>query len=553
MKRASWINASILLLVVLVSAAFGYRALERPRIDSVLPASFSSGEAVTLRGKNFGSEQENRKILLDDSPLTQSSYLSWSDEEIVFLLPPSVDSGLIQVSTPLGTSNPEVVISSARLPGKPSGILRTALGPSIMALEPSEAAIGSLVEIEGINFGSNVQFSQVKFSRNAAGMDSGGEVAGPASPTGNRDVSYVEPEYPALMYERWDDKNIAVRVPEGAGSGTVSVSTPQGESQPFTFRVTPGTGTKYLYAPAAYSVQFKIRIRKKDPKASATLVLYVPNPADSFSQSFDSIQEQSHEPYLDDYGQVAVLKIDDFPESEVLVARTALVTVYGVETDLDAYRDSFSGGLVPPFLDAYVKADSLVPAREKEILNLAAKVTGKEKNLQKKAVLIRNWLAKSISWKAAPGQKDSPLAAIKEGAAGSRSYALLAAALLRATGLPAIPISGFLVRKDGVSVPHFWLEYYLPAVGWIPWDPVLALGEHPLGFDAGLEDPADYFGSLDNRHIAISRGLTKVAPLLGGSDLQSAKAGWSFQTLFEESLGGAYSSSWQEIEILASY
>ncbi len=119
--------------------------------------------------------------------------------------------------------------------------------------------------------------------------------------------------------------------------------------------------------------------------------------------------------------------------------------------------------------------------------------------------------------------------------------------------MPARPVAGFLARGDGVSLPHYWLEYYLPTVGWIPWDPVLAEGRRPLGFDAGFDDAAHYFGALDNRHIAVSEGLARISPLLGGDASQTAKAPWSFQTLFEESMGAEYVSAWEEMKILGSY
>ena len=537
------------MVLLTVAAAAAYWYFETPRIASVDPLAFSPGEVVAIRGRNFGSARGKSRVFLDSSPLTQSSYISWTDDEIKIIPPPSLDSGLLLVATPFGKSNPEIVISSAQLPGKPENAVQAAAGPSILAINPPEATIGSLVEIDGINFGSNIQFSDVRFSRNTAGKNPGAEGADSAASLTSPDADYVVPEDPGLMYESWDDKSISLRVPEGAGSGTVIVRTPQGESAPFTFKVAQGSGAKYLFNPAVYSLVFKVRLRKTQPKQSGTIVLYMPNPPATFSQSLTSIQEESPEPFMGDYGKVAVFKLSDLTGNETVVSRTALVTVHSVETDLAAYKDSFASGKIPNFLSAYVAEDSLVPARAVEIQALAAKVAGKEKNLQRKAALIRTWLEKSVGWKPSSTARDTPLSALKDGQAGSRTYALLATALLRAAGLPAVPISGFLARKDGISIPHFWLEYYLPAVGWIPWDPVLALGSRPLGFDLALDDPRHYFGSLDNRHIAISRGMTNVAPLLGGSDMQTAKVPWSFQTLFEESLGAPYASSWQEIEI----
>lgn len=553
MRRARRRRAIGLLFASLALAISAYLLLNAPRVTSIDPIAFAPGGVITIQGRNFGESRGDSRVLLDASPLTQTSYISWSAKKIELLLPISLDSGIIQVVTSFGASNPDIVISSANLPLKPENSAQAASGPAIKTISPAEASIGSIVEIEGINFGSNVQFSRVRFSRNTAGKEPGGIVDSEKEPVEPMDSSFIEPEDPMSMYESWDDKRISVRVPEGAGTGTVIVSTPQGDSEPFTFHVKQGSGAKYLFDPAIYSLSFKVRIRRQKPNQAGTVVLYMPNPPTTFSQNLDGIQEETPAPFMSDYGRVAVFKLSDFPEADTTVTRTALVTIHSVETDLSGFKDSFPGGKIPNFLQAYVSADSLVPSTSKDVLSLAATIIGKERNLQKKASLIASWLAKNMRWKPQSGARDAPQSALREGSAGARTYTLLATALFRAAGLPAAPISGFLARKDNVSIPHFWLEYYLPAVGWIPFDPVLALGSHPSGFDAGLDDPAHYFGALDNRHIAISRGLANVAPLLGGSDMQVAKTPWSFQTLFEESLGAAYTSSWQEIEIMGVY
>jgi hypothetical protein len=551
MRRRARRRAAGILLLSLALAASAYWLLNSPRITSMEPVAFAPGSVLSIHGRNFGAVRG--KVLLDSSQLTQSSYLSWTPEKIDVLLPPSLDSGILQVATSFGLSNPEIVISMANLPTKPENSMQAVSGPAIRAITPAEAVIGALVEIKGINFGSNIQFSGVRFSRNVAGKEGGGTIEGSSLSPEHKESSFVEPEDPMSMYESWDDKRISVRIPEGAGSGAVVVSTPQGDSEPFMFRVKQGSGSKNLFDPAVYSITFKVKVTKRQTNQAGTLVLYMPNPPSTFSQHLDDIQEEYPVPFMGDYGRVAVVKLSDFPGAEIDVKRTALVTVHSVETDLSGFKDTFEGGRVPNFLQSYVAEDNLVPAKSKEILALASKITGKEKNLQKRARLIATWLGKNMRWNASAGARESPQSALKAGAAGSRSYALLTCALFRAAGLPSVPVSGFLVGKDGQSHPHFWLEYYLPGVGWIPYDPVLALGAASMTFDGALDEPAHYFGSLDNRHLAISRGLVNIAPLMGGSELRTAEVPWSFQTLFEESLGAAYVSSWQEIEIIGVY
>ena len=242
MKREARRRLAVAMVLLTVAAAAAYWYFETPRIASVDPLAFSPGEVVAIRGRNFGSARGKSRVFLDSSPLTQSSYISWTDDEIKIIPPPSLDSGLLLVATPFGKSNPEIVISSAQLPGKPENAVQAAAGPSILAINPPEATIGSLVEIDGINFGSNIQFSDVRFSRNTAGKNPGAEGADSAASLTSPDADYVVPEDPGLMYESWDDKSISLRVPEGAGSGTVIVRTPQGEVRALYLQSRPGLG-----------------------------------------------------------------------------------------------------------------------------------------------------------------------------------------------------------------------------------------------------------------------------------------------------------------------
>ena len=145
------------------------------------------------------------------------------------------------------------------------------------------------------------------------------------------------------------------------------------------------------------------------------------------------------------------------------------------------------------------------------------------------------------------------MAALKAMAAGTKNYVALSAALFRAAGIPAIPVAGLLATASLDAVPHFWMEYYLPAVGWIPFDPVLARGARPPGFSGGLESATDYFGALDNRHIAISRGFELLSSLFDGRASSQVKAAWSLQSFYEETKGDAFSSTWKDVKITGSF
>jgi transglutaminase-like putative cysteine protease len=536
-------------LIAFLSAALAMsglllvRSLLLPRIGSIRPTAFEPGSSVVIEGKGFGEQRGNRGVKLDGSPLTAASYLSWNDTRIEVIIPNTADSGLVKVYGPLGESNAEIVVSRSKTPQASQGITSASVRPSISSITPEKAQIGELVTIEGMGFGNNLQFSAVRFSLNRA--------ASAARPA-NED--YIEPEAAQSVYESWDDKEISVRVPEGAGSGTVQVRTPQGESQPVSFSVEPGTGRKNIYDPTVYTIEFNIDVRRRRMDQGGSVLIYLPDPSSTSAQTLDSIQDEGMAPVEEARDGLAVYRIDGQGSGEDTIMRTARLTVSAEETDLTGYRDGFRGSRIPAFLLPWLVDEPGLPAGAREVVALAAKIVGRESNPQRKATLIWSWMKQGLDWDGPSTNPDrSALAALREGRGDTRQTALLACALLRAANVPAVPISGLLVKKDGTTLPHSWLEYYLPALGWVPFDPVLASGARPSGFDAGFGEPSRYFGSMDNRHIAITKGILKIPPRLRGSKLKEKGAAWSLQTLYEESSGAFYSSTWSPVRLTGEY
>jgi hypothetical protein len=576
-KRVIWV---ILPIAAALAFLVFFFLQSRPVLTTIEPAVFTPGQPIRLRGQNFGTEQGKGRLLLDGFALTESSYLSWNDEEILFSLPLSVDSGLIQVSKPLGKSKPTVVINALRLPTAPADLPHAIPGPSITEILPQESGPGALIQIRGINFGSELHASQVRFSKNPERMalDTREDQAFPASDSVPQ--HFVLPENPE-MYEHWDDKLIEVRVPEVAGSGPLVVSTPHGASEPYHFQVNQGSGSKYRFDPVSYSLEFAIEVDRKDQNSGGSLLVRFPNPPETFSQSIEEVQAESH-PFQGGVGDsVSLVRLENPQAGLTRFSRTLLVRVHNVESELSSYSAGFSGaysdpgssGSAPLFLKQFLDAEEQIPSDEKVVKTLAAAIVGRERNLQRKAGLIRTWLASKLEWLADPVPDSSVLQDLGKRKAGSHNYSRIAVALFRAAGIPALPISGFLVGDEGQGIPHFWIEYYLPAVGWIPYDPVLVYGAVPAGFTPPFLGPALYFGSLDNRHIALYRGIAplfnpphqtqqtqgtqKTEPQPDQESIENAQgeneAEWYFPSPIGEGLGLEYSSDWKPIKILATY
>lgn len=545
MRRAGKGLRSIFLatppLLLLAGAFLFVRSLLLPSISSVSPRDFDPGSKVSIQGKGFGEERGSGSVELDGTPLTATSYLSWSGEEIDFLVPYSLDSGILRVKGPWGRSNPEAIVSRFKTPMPPSGEAAVSVRPVVDKLSPEEAAVGELLVIEGLGFGSNLQFSSVRFPKSKA------------EATANESSSseeYVEPQVDQSMYESWDDKRIVVRVPEGAGSGVLVVKTPQGSSEPYTFRVKSGTGSKYLFDPIVYTIEFRVDAYLRSGSAGPFFV-YLPDPPTTSSQSLDSIGSDATFSLPGASGGYVAYRFE--AEGEGKAIRTARLTVRGVETDLSSYKDKFKGP-IPTFLLPYLADEPTMPAASKDVKALVVKIVGAEANPQRKATLIWTWMKKTLVWNdQAPVAGRTALSALREGRGDARQCAFLACALLRAAQVPAVPVAGLLVLKDGKLFPHCWLEYYLPALGWIPFDPSLASGARPGGFEPGFDDSGRYFGSLDNRHLAVTRGTLTVTPRLKGSRLKESGAAWSLQTLYEEAQGSGATSSWAPVALTGRY
>ena len=82
--------------------------VQNPVIDSIRPLNGTTGDKITIYGKNFGALQSSSSIYIPDFSLTQLYDVdSWSDTKIVFTITPNFASGNITVArNNLLTSNP---------------------------------------------------------------------------------------------------------------------------------------------------------------------------------------------------------------------------------------------------------------------------------------------------------------------------------------------------------------------------------------------------------------------------------------------------------------
>jgi transglutaminase-like putative cysteine protease len=418
------------------------------------------------------------------------------------------------------------------------------LGPRALSISPPSGQPGSLVSITGSGFGSSRDRSGVFFSWDAESV--------PGAPVEIRSPGFIEVSGADYGYEFWGEREIRVRVPDGAVSGNVEIRTPRGRSRPIFFEVSDKPGTKTFRNKRTYSFGYSVDVRILQAAAPNLLYLWVPRPAVSASQRNPELLSRNLDSFVENYRGTDLFQLTNLaPNSTAELRQSWVVEVYAQETSL--HHQNIKQDNSSPVHRAYTQATELIPAADEHIRALGARICGRERNPYLKARLIYEWLLKEGNILASGGEEApaGALEALELKRADPYSAVLLFCSLARSAGVPAIPVAGFLVRQDG-ALKHYWAEFWIDGFGWVPLDPALGAGAVPEGF-ARREEAAWYFGNLDNRRIAFSRGET----LLSRMDPRGRTASRSreLQNLWEEAVGGleSYSSLWGDLSITGAY
>lgn len=206
-----------------------------PRIDSIDPRIGNRGEVLTIQGSGFRTERGESRVLIAGTSPTASSYIEWSDTRIAVRIPDFGESGLVYVSVDGRKSNPALYTNRASVP-LPVSSEDEGVAPKVLSVEPAMAPIGTAVTIIGRNFGAARENGAVLFSWNAETL--------PSAPASARAPDALEAAELEFGYEMWSDREIRVRVPDGAVSGNLRIRTARGLSDALFFEVSEKPGMK---------------------------------------------------------------------------------------------------------------------------------------------------------------------------------------------------------------------------------------------------------------------------------------------------------------------
>jgi len=546
--------------LILVSVLFiSYKLKRIPSIDNINPPIGSPGDVVIITGRNFGGVRGPGYVEFGGSRLTASSYISWNEKEIKVVLPPNVQDGLVVVGTDTARSKPSFFANERDIPVAVPPNPQTSL-PVITTLSGDTFRIGDLLVISGSNFGNMNVDCGVYF---ATVRDDTTNPATTALPFSNTRLSALRADHiPAnktdFDYEYWSDTEIRVRIPDGATSGMLYVETSKGDSALQKITIESKNGGKKFLSRRTYLLQLAANISDVVPDKSATIKMYFPRPSCLSSQPLVEMTECTPEPAIADYQNTVIHQLQ--AEKNTILARKPfsenfVISVYEINTTVKPELVTSYANMNNMLYTAAIRADKCVPAGDPEIISLSRKITGKEMNPYKKAGLIYNYMLDNYTLQAVKSDVSPALDLIKKKKGDAYDFAVIYTALLRASGIPALPDSGVLVDRDMKTRNHWWSEFYICGVGWIPVDPALGAGLSYKSWTETGNAREYYFGSLDSQHITFSRGWKEIKPGAGNSKIVQRPRSYALQSIWEESSHSTlrYSSFWADPVVLGIY
>lgn len=533
------------LLSLFASLFFASCFSKSPRIESIDPRIGSLGEVLTIRGQHFGKERGENYVTIGGIIPTASAYIQWQDDLIALRTPDFGDSGLVYVHVNGKRSNASLFTNRSVMPQRITDT-QTGSGPALSSLSPVSGRIGSLVTLQGSSFGAARDKSKVLFSWSS-------ENSLTALGDTSQSLKTVEVSDTELGYEYWSDREIRVRVPDGAISGAVQVVTDQGTSIPLFFDVVDKPGSKVFKDKKSYAISYGVDVRVQKAAVPNTLYLWIPIPTVGAQQRISQQLARSIEPFVENYLGSSLFQIKDLQTgTNNTITVSYVVDVYAVETSVRA--KAVVRNTNAPIHSLYTQSSSLIPSDNQEIQKKANAVVGKEQNPYIQAQRIYEWLTAQGGIRQEPVQT-SLVEAMNKQVLDAYTASLLFCAMARSLNIPAIPDAGVLVNKSRETRKHYWAEFWIDGLGWIPVDPAMGASAVPESFMFRSDAATYYFGNVDSQRISFSRGIINLSSMDPKGKTVRRDREYALQNIWEESTGTleSYSSLWSDVIVTGVY
>ena len=513
-RLVSEIFAFLLFIALIgVYVYFQHLQVDTPEIISINPEIGNPGDILEIQGLRFGENEDpskrkkpyNCSVFIGSRRLVLSDYLLWSDEKIEIKLPSDIKSGRLWVETEKGKSNVMLFTNRQEIPVTVSSFHTPGM-PYIDQISGHDPSIGDTIVIHGSGFGYEQGGSYVLFPLKEP-EDSVSE------------VREFAPSYGEFAYESWSDTEIQLLIPDGATSGSICVVTNAGKSNPFHLEMYEPKNQKQYVSPAGYQIEYDLEVHNFGEDKNNTVYVWLPEFITCPEQrNTETVSDRR--PSLASYRGTSLYTFqgDELSPTSVL-HNTAIFQRYRTMSKIDTSdirRDYKTGS---DFYKNYTREEEII-SRSASGADRELKRTGVSKNPY---LMCRNIYNQIIKLK-----RDSPL-----------EYAMLFTAMARKSGIPARPVSGFLVDKDNSCRLHYWAEFFIMGIGWLPVDPQLKA-----------------FATLDSDHVTFSRGTVEL-PLVNptGTVLEPKYHMYSFQNIYSEVLGKSDTVAvlWDDMKVVSRW
>jgi hypothetical protein len=528
--------------VTIASVFLAHLGASAPVVITMNPAVGEPGDTLTLTGKYFGNKDTSSYVEIGGNRITSSLYISWQDDKIKLVLPLNIDDGLVYVYTKSGHSEPRMFANKQIIPVPAKQNPQITI-PIIQSLGASSVSVGNIITINGSNFGELRANSQVYFSTSE--INSNLQPVMIACSTSNKDYQY------------WSATEIQVRVPDGAVSGMINVETNKGMSSGYPIQINTNAGSKTFQNKLTYVLSVNADVADVISERPAFITLFIPKPVVNARQRDMTIQTSEPEPAMNDFMNTIVQQLElDSSSDKKSVAESYVLSVWGVRTNIKEWNVNNYSNLTNTLYSEYLKPDTVTPSENKEIIDLVQSIIKNEKNPWKKARLIYDYMLTNYTVMTNNRPSDANVLDLLNQKSGDvYDYATVYTTLLRAAEIPAVTDAGVLVDSTLTTKNHWWCEFYLEDIGWVPVDPAMGDGYVFGTFKASDTAAADYFAQIDSRHIAFSHGWNVIKPAFRDSKKVYRAKTWALMSIWEESSSDTreYSSFWNDVLVTGVY
>ena len=547
-RKHPWVRVFSLIFVIaavfFVAYLISQKTEESPVIESIIPPVGSPGDVVLITGKNFGDERDMSYVSFSGSKITSSSYISWSDTQIKLVLPANVQDGLVIVGTKEAQSNPALFANEGDIPVLVP-TTQQIIKPTITSLSTEKISIGEKLIILGNNFGETRNNSKVLFTIDYNNNIKNASYINKRLTTEN----LVEVSAEESGYEYWSNTEIHVRVPSGARTGVVIVQNDKNSSEPYDIEILETAGSREYLDKKIYVVQYNADVIDVETSDVSTITLRCPIPVKIPSQNAVDVTEIQPVPLIQNYQNCNVqqFKRDKNSVYKNSFTQTFVLPVYEVRTKVNPDKIGSMKNLNSAFYMTYTRKDSLVPADTDELVDLYKQIVGKEKNYYKRAKLIYDYMCDNYSITKKNRKNDAdPMDLITKEKGDAYDFTIIYAALLRTAGIPCVVNSGILINQNLTTQNHWWVDFYMPGVGWIPVDIALGAGMEYKPWNGNIDAREYYFGNMDSHRVTFSRGYTEMKPLSQDNKIITYSKSFALQSIWEEASNNTikYSSYW---------